>query len=38
MAGTELGMEESKVNKKQAWPQRPVFLVSGDKYVHKGVQ
>lgn len=30
--------KDSKMNKKQAWPQRAVFLVSGDKYVNIGVQ
>lgn len=38
MVSTMLGTENSKVNKRQTWPQRAVFLVSGDKYVSIGVQ
>lgn len=38
MAGTVPGMEDSKMNRKQAWSQRTVFLVSGDKCVNIGMQ
>lgn len=34
MVSTMLGTDDSKMNKRHTWPQRAVFLVSGDKREH----